>query len=67
MVKLLFLFMLVITSFSSEIIVLENDDEYSVIPNIQIYNSLESVDINFISKNSTNWTKSNDNQLNFGY
>ena len=67
MVKLLFLFMLVITSFSSEIIVLENDDEYSVIPNIQIYNSLESVDINVISKNSTNWTKSNDNQLNFGY
>lgn len=68
MIKLLFLFIVAVSSFSSEIIVLEDNEEYSIIPNIQIYNNPKNVDINIVSKDFIHWSN-NDNKehLNFGY
>jgi two-component system, sensor histidine kinase LadS len=67
LIKLFFLFIIVISSFSSEIVNLEDKDEYIIIPNIQIYNNSENLDISVVSKDSSNWSKNNTKYLNFGY
>lgn len=67
MIKLLLLLFIVVSSFSSELIILEDNKEYKVIPNIQIYSNPKDVSIDLVAKDSINWNHNDTKYLNFGY